>query len=544
MRYLTFLLIYILTINGNAQDTTVFSSNFSRYYNSDDLIDTKFVGGNIIEQDTGYLIRYNKASADSTCISLMKIDETGNQIWDKDIFCRPLLTNYPNIKSVLGVGGVKKDKGDLIMVVQETIQYQNYNNKIHNGGLIKFNQNGDTIWTRFLDPSTFDFEFFMDISLTSDGGYITAGRYRLLDQQDNVPYRGYIVKFDSLGYKEWEWKDEYIWGGYNTVFENKNGDIIAGGVTENPEGFTYDDIYVLRLSSEGEYIDEYFYANQYSHDASGAVHPFGENHYLVTGGIIDLDDWDNFYKEFVALLDTNFNPIWEKTNPTSLNGELGAFGLQPKVVVFPDGSFVGYGDKNSVVYDTTEYATDTPTLMFYSSMGELEKVVTFQLEETAHEHVTYDLIGTSDGGLMLMGTTNWPNPDLDIYVIKTDGEGNTCTPADCVELLSYEIIYTDTTEVSDSIPSSLFGLDYSNELSFSPNPANKHSRLLINKGVSYQEILYAQIQNSQGKVIDYREIGRQLPQIDTENLPEGLYIISIYNSQKQSLGVGKLIVTH
>ncbi|MCC7026226.1 MAG: T9SS type A sorting domain-containing protein [Saprospiraceae bacterium] len=68
--------------------------------------------------------------------------------------------------------------------------------KFADGGIYKFSRDGDIIWSRRIDNSDYESEYFSSISLSHDGGFFLGGQSWLPGIRAN---RSWVVKTDSSG---------------------------------------------------------------------------------------------------------------------------------------------------------------------------------------------------------------------------------------------------------------------------------------------------------------------------------------------------------
>lgn len=81
-------------------------------------------------------------------------------------------------------------------IVCGTASQDSIEQKFADGGIIKLNRDGDIIWSRRIDNSDFEREYFSSISLSHDGGFFLGGQSWLPGIRAN---RSWVVKTDSLG---------------------------------------------------------------------------------------------------------------------------------------------------------------------------------------------------------------------------------------------------------------------------------------------------------------------------------------------------------
>jgi len=114
------------------------------------------------------------------------------------------------------------------------------------GWVLKLDLLGEPEWSRnYGGPDRDDFR---SIGLSTDGGYILAGRTESFD--DNT-YYGWVVKLDSDGGVEWEKTFGGVeWDEFRSVGVCNDGGFIVVGSTES-EGAGSGDGWVVKLDSDG-----------------------------------------------------------------------------------------------------------------------------------------------------------------------------------------------------------------------------------------------------------------------------------------------------
>lgn len=210
-------------------------------------------------EEKGYAILGHKIDSNMD-IWLLKIDETGNVLWDKTF------------------GGDGKDQPYSMKRTNDGgFVIAGYTDSMGEGGgdayAIKTDAEGNKLWERTYGGNGIDVAY--DIEPTSDGGYIMAGNTESFDD-----YRGdiYIVKTDSNGNEEWhktigDKKEDSAY----SVKQTSDGGYIVAGTTEisNDEtagwiikldpsgtqkwnimfkGFPSEELYSVQQSDDGGYV--------------------------------------------------------------------------------------------------------------------------------------------------------------------------------------------------------------------------------------------------------------------------------------------------
>ncbi|MBD3234603.1 MAG: T9SS type A sorting domain-containing protein [candidate division Zixibacteria bacterium] len=125
-----------------------------------------------------------------------------------------------------------------------------YRSNVEAGHLIKTDAFGDEEW--HVSETEGYSSSFDAVQETSDGGYITAGDKQVTAWPEN-PFLFYLVKYDSLGNKEWERTYEagvftYCW--VSDVIQTVDGGYIMVGKASIP--YEEDEAYVVRVDCQGD----------------------------------------------------------------------------------------------------------------------------------------------------------------------------------------------------------------------------------------------------------------------------------------------------
>lgn len=180
----------------------------------------------------------------------------------------------------------------------------------------------DTLWSRVFYGGN-DAEAY-SVQLTSDGGYILAGRTRV-----NNLYMAFILKSDSMGNQLWDWRDdpaETHVSGFNSVKQTPDGNYIAMGSIVKRLG-DRTQMYLCYFTGEGDTLWTRAWPDSglYGFWEIGDVVALNDG-FLVTGA----------GNRGLVRLDSQGNEVWTR----DLGGEV------KSVATLADGGFVCSGNQN------------------------------------------------------------------------------------------------------------------------------------------------------------------------------------------------------
>jgi len=269
--------------------------------------------------------------------------------------------------------------------------------------VIKTNANGDTAWTKTFGGA--DLDDGSSVQQTSDGGYIIAG--------STYSYGAggtdfYLIKTDISGNVSWT----KTFGGANMEWAQSvrqttdGGYIITGSTTSFGAGGN--DIYLVKTDANGNVIWTKI-VGEWNNEIGYDVQQTFEGGYVIVGytSSIGAGEAD------VYLVKTNVNgdTIWTKT----IGGSNIDFGYDVQQTA--DGGYIIVGETKSYGagdYDVYLIKTDT--------YGNVTWTKTFG--GTARD-IGYSVRQTSSGGYIISGQTySFGAGDYDVYLIKTDAVGN------------------------------------------------------------------------------------------------------------------------
>ncbi len=247
---------------------------------------------------------------------VLKLSSSGEPIW----------------KHVYG-GNMTDEGGDIIstpdggyMVVGYTMSNDGDVKGHHGGGdlwMIHLDQAGSIVWQKVFGGSKRDSG--SSIIRTSDGGYAMTGNTYSSDGDVTSNHGSsdlWVVKTDGNGTLLWQKSyggSKLDWG--HSLIELPGGDLLVAGVTASSDGDVHlnhgaGDIWVLRLSSQGNMIWEKTYGGNFSDNVwkvepspRGGAFLVGET-FSVDGDILgnhgDADLW-------TSEIDGNGTLLWQRT---------------------------------------------------------------------------------------------------------------------------------------------------------------------------------------------------------------------------------------
>ncbi|MCK4662483.1 MAG: carboxypeptidase-like regulatory domain-containing protein, partial [Bacteroidales bacterium] len=212
---------------------------------------------------------------------LLKTDADGNTDW---------INFYGGTAYEIGYWTQQTSDGGYI-VVGYTTSFGNGNEDVY---LIKTDEVGDTVWTKFYGGTGMDLGY--SVQQTSDNGYIIAG---LTDSFGEGNYDAYIIKTNEVGDTVWT----KTYGGANidkaySIQAISDGTYIVSGTTrsfEEPNG----DIYILKLDSYGDTLWTKTYGTEYD-DRGWSVQQTSDGNYIISGYTGKYDDVNVYMLKIVG----------------------------------------------------------------------------------------------------------------------------------------------------------------------------------------------------------------------------------------------------
>jgi hypothetical protein len=272
--------------------------------------------------------------------------------------------------------------------------------------LIKTNSEGNEEWNQTFGGS--DGDRGTSVQQTDDGGYIITGyNYSIGAHNADV----WLIKTDSQGSEEWN----HEFGGSNQDFGNSvqqtndGGYIIAGSEGYHWDGDIDSDAWLIKTNSNGneEWSQTFGGSNN---DQGRSVQQTTDGGYIITGYTASFGNGG----DDIWLIKTNSNGNEEWSQTFGGSGDDKGNSVQQTT----DGGYIitgyteSYGNGNYDVW-----------LIKTNSNGNEQWNQTFG---GSSNDAGFSVQQTTDGGYIITGyTESYGNGGQDVWLIKTDSEGNT-----------------------------------------------------------------------------------------------------------------------
>jgi hypothetical protein len=269
--------------------------------------------------------------------------------------------------------------------------------------LIKTDAEGNQQWFKTFGGSSADYG--SSVQQAADGGYIIAGN---TDSYGAGRSDVYLIKTDADGNKQWSrtFGGSALDDGYAVAQTDDGGYIIVGGTDSYGAGYT--DVYLIKVDTDGELQWDTTLGGS-SADWGSSVQPTAHGGYIIVGATASYGAGS--YDVYLIKTDAEGNQQWFKTFGGS-SADYG-FSVQPT----DDGGYIiagntySFGAGGSDVY-----------LIKVSERGHQQWFKTFGGSD---DDGAYSVQQTSDGGFIIAGwTESWGAGATDVYLIKTDDDGN------------------------------------------------------------------------------------------------------------------------
>ncbi len=264
--------------------------------------------------------------------------------------------------------------------------------------LVKTNASGDTLWTRNFGGTGYDEGY--SIQQTQDGGYVVAGFTNSFGDNNQV----YLVKTNTFG--DTLWTKTYggtgdDWG--NSVQQTSDSGYIVAGVTRS-FGDT-DQVYLIKINASGDTLWARTYGGTGS-DRCYAVQQTQDGGYIVAGYTGSFGDGGQVY-----LIKTNASGDTLWTRNYGGTGYDEGYSVQQTT----DGGYIvagrtfSFGNYNQVYLIKTNASGDTLWTRDYGGSG-------YDWGTSVQQ--------TTDGGYIIAGTYDYYGPGPQVYLVKTNSGGD------------------------------------------------------------------------------------------------------------------------
>ena len=240
---------------------------------------------------------------------------------------------------------------------------------------------------------------------TSDGGFAMAGKFRDGEKDD---WDVYVVRTDPAGDTLWT----RIFGGTGdeiarSLIEAADGGFVIAGRTRPSEDATWS-VYLLKTDAHGEKEWIRFYGET-EEDFALAVTQASDGGYVLAGGVMGANG--ETYDACLLKTDGDGKEMWTRT----YGGDGGEFATS--VAETRDGGYIVGAATESFGEGSLDFY-----LIRTDETGSTQWARTYGGTEW---DVPYEVRQTSDGGFIAAGETkSFGEIGLDVYLVKTDGEGD------------------------------------------------------------------------------------------------------------------------
>ncbi|NOR88383.1 MAG: hypothetical protein GQ527_12310, partial [Bacteroidales bacterium] len=333
-----------------------------------------------------------------------------------------------------------------------------YGNGRYDGYIVKTDSYGDTLWTQTFGGA--EYEAGLSIQQTTDGGYIITGFTSSIGYGQ---YDVYLLKIDSYG--DTLWTQTYGGGKHDvgeSIQQTTDGGYIITGWTQT-FGNGESDVYLIKTDSSGDTLWTKTFGGG-EEDKGKSIQQTTDGGYIITG-------WTKSYGNgetdvYLIKTDSDGDTLWTKTfggieedkgisiQQTTdggyiITGETKSFGNGYGDIYLIKTDNIGdtlwtktYGgyffDEGSCVQETTDgcYVITGSTASYGNGGYDVYLIKTDNNGDTLwtktyggeNSEKGYWVQQTNDGGYIITGWTASFGIGMDMYLIKTDSEGNINTP--------------------------------------------------------------------------------------------------------------------
>ncbi len=337
-------------------------------------------------QDGGYIVAgFTNSFGDSNQFYLIKTDSSGDTLWTR---------TYGGAGTDEGSSVQQTSDGGYIVAGTTTSfgnGYQVY--------LIKTNASGDTLWTKTYGGAGNDQGW--SVQQTSDSGYIVAGWTASSAYSPQV----YLIKTNASGDTLWTKTHGGVYNdyGYSVQQTTDGGYIVVGSTGYSRSSWQ---VYLVKTNASGDLLWERKYGGDYGQDDGYFVQQTTDGGYIVAG---ETECFGNYWQVYLIKTNPFGDTLWTRTYGGA-DIDLGSSVQQTS-----DGGYIVAGITTSFGYGYQVYLIKTnasgDTLWTRTYGG-----ANYDLGNTAKQ--------TSDGGYIVAGMTGSFGNFYQVYLIKTDANGN------------------------------------------------------------------------------------------------------------------------
>ncbi len=484
------------------------------YFNEEYNNDQNSGATGIFETDSGYIIGGWSATVDNgedmNKVLITTIDFEGNQISWK---------TYGELGWQFNVsqsGGFTRLSDGGYTVCGTT-----YNGDLYGTFVMRFDQNGDSLWTRIygeLSPLGDTLIIPFTCLELPDHGLILTGCIDNMPGGTNV----FLMRTDSLGNAIWQ--QQYGVGSWTEVGSSiallPDGGFLIGITRYYAPLNTYQaDVGLLKTDSLGNLVWLNYYGGEF--EEWGACVTVGQDgNYLVSSVYAVYQDNTEFpeQKAWIFKTDTAGNVLWEKTY-----ARCNFFGFSTNITELNNGDIIASGQAS--------YTDGFGTFGYILKTNSIGDSIWMNDYFVYPEDVNFlnNMIMTSDNGMILTGCTIGPPLH---------------TPSVWVEKLDDRGLIVGVDEPGSG------GAGMQGNMEVWPNPASEMLNvegLMLNSGMDYEFVIYdifgretsiPALTSSSPRMGGGREGGWQ---VNVASLPPGIYLAVVKNG-REVIGSRKFLI--
>ncbi len=311
MKRLLVLFIVLYCYLCNAQNYVYFNNLY-------DFFGEWEVAWNVQKVDSGYYVvgGVGDSITGLSCIGILLIDTTGNEIWKKS-YCKNNITYYG------GVAGSFIKTYDGGFALGGNISYPNGDS---DAMLWRFDENGDTLWTKiFKDTNSLAVAY--NCIQTRDNGFALVG------YSDAGSNTAMLMKTDSMGNEEWtKTYNGFAIMSVDTCFDG--GFILGSDIYSNDNWNPY----IIKTDSLGNLQWNRTFGGPYNENCL-MVKATSDGGYICAGDTGHFDSGTWIFKQlYLIKLDSSGNVEWKRGY-----GSVYPATTLTSVIELPDGSFIAAG---------------------------------------------------------------------------------------------------------------------------------------------------------------------------------------------------------
>jgi hypothetical protein len=504
--------------------------SFQRVYSQNQNFSFKFhlgsntLANNLVETSTGFLITgagFDTVGTIHSDMFIFSVDYIGASV---QLFHsgNPGSTYYPRSKTI----GTFGDSTHIVAFLQ-------YIENVEHCALFWFDQSGDTIKTMLFPSPVFDQHEFLDVhglvvDSTNDCFYLSLGTATPETNNDYV-----IQKRNKEGVLIWE----YFSNG-PSMENTQCMTITPSGLIVAEAGALNDEYYsgIRKISNYGQSM--WFFETPYIQGAPIARDIFFVNDTIYASGS-GTNEGEIFNVPLFYTTDTLGNLGWVTLiQDSAFSGQ-----ILKNFTTTCDGGFVGaatYRDLPNLNDTLNSEDNYSAWIIRYDHNGNILWDRKYSVVNSGiYHHEIYDLISTSDGGILFCGEArdNWlENPNLDwppqqAWVVKLDACG--CLVPGCDEFCS-------PPNCDLEIPIDLHAPDH---FIFGPNPITQSLNIYFDGSDLILENLSFELYDITGRLVDrFKPNTSDTTYMwDLEHLSAGEYILTLLD-RDQIIQSEKIIV--